>query len=64
MDNRKNYSKNKILIIEMYFIFQQHAINTLSYKLGINKIQLQRVVSEWQDNNGFITVESVMNLKN
>ena len=60
-DNRKNYSRNKITVIELFLIFQYQATSTISYKLGLNKQQFEKIVDEWTNNDGFITVESKMN---
>ena len=60
-DNRKNYSRNKITVIELFLIFQHQAISAIAYKLGLNKQQFEKIVDEWTYNDGFITVESKMN---
>ena len=60
-DNRKNYNRNKITVIELYFIFQHQAISAIAFKLGLNKQQFQKIVDEWSNNDGFLTVESKIN---
>lgn len=60
-DNRKNYSKNKITVMELFFIFDWLSISAVAFKLGINKTQLERIVSEWKKNDGNIIVESKIN---
>ena len=60
-DNRKNYSRNKITVIELFLIFQYQAIYSIAYKIGLNKQQFQKIVDEWTNNDGFIIVESKIN---
>ena len=60
-DNRKNYSRNKITVIELFLIFQHQAISAIAFKLGFNKTQFERIVDEWTYNDECIIVESKIN---
>ena len=61
LDNRKNYSRNKITVIELFLIFQHQAISAIAFKLGFNKQQFERIVDEWTYNDECIIVESKIN---
>ena len=61
-DKRKSLSKEKILILEFYFIhFRYLHLKTIAFKLGIKKIKLDKILKEWNDNDNFIIVESKIN---
>ena len=60
-DKRLNYKRIKITTIELWFKFQYQTVNAVSYKLGINKVQLEKIVDEWKNNDGYIVVESSLN---
>ena len=62
-DQRFNYKPSKIIALELYFIFSYGvSVAAVAYKLGFNKAQLDRIVNEWQNNNGYLIVESKINL--
>ena len=50
-----------LFIAKPFIIFQSLSIYAISYKLGIGKVQIEKIVDEWQNNDGYIIVESKIN---
>lgn len=54
------YMPCKLNLLELYFI-SDVSISELAYKIGFNHAKLERIVNEWQNNDGYLTVESKIN---
>lgn len=57
----KKNSRNKILIIEYFLRDKINSYKTIADKLGISEYYVNKTLSEWIENNGFVFVCSKMN---
>ena len=61
MDNRKDYSRFKITIIELWFRFEYFGRETFINRMGISAKKIDRIIKEWNDNDNCIVVGSRLN---
>lgn len=61
MDRRKDYSRFKITIIELWFRFEYFGRETFINRMGISSKKIDRILNEWKDNDDCILVESKLN---
>jgi hypothetical protein len=61
MDRRKDYSRLKITIIELWFRFEYFGRQTFINRMGISSKKINRILDEWKDNDECILVESRLN---
>jgi hypothetical protein len=61
MDRRKDYSKFKITIIELWFRFEYFGRQTFINRLGVRSRRIYRILDEWEQNDECILVESKLN---
>lgn len=61
MDRRKDYSRFKITIIELWFRFEYFWRETFINRMGISSKKIDRILNEWKDNDECIIVESKLN---
>ena len=57
----KRNSRNKILIIEYFLKDKRNSYKTISEKLGISEYYVNKTLSEWIENDGFVFVCSKLN---
>lgn len=58
----KRNSRNKILIVEYFLKDKRNSYKTISDKLGISEYYVNKTLTEWIENNGFVFVCSKMNI--
>jgi hypothetical protein len=61
MDRRKDYSRFKITIIELWFRFEYFGRQTFINRLGVRSRRIYRIIDEWEQNDECILVESKLN---
>jgi len=61
MDRRKDYSRLKITIIELWFIFEHFGRDNFINRIGVSSKKLNRILDEWEQNDECILVESRLN---
>ena len=58
----KRNSRNKILIIEYFLKDKRNSHKTIAEKLGISEYYVNKTLSEWIENDNFISVCSKINI--
>lgn len=57
----KRNSRNKILIIEYFLKDKRNSYKTIAEKLGISEYYVNKTLSEWIENDNFVSVCSKIN---